>query len=163
MTNKENINFIFQFDNKGQSSNYFLLFIFSFVVFLGVAFYFVATNKTWELIANIVIAVVYFFVMGQLKPSFFEMLVTDQQIQVNYYSVFTVARSYQSVEMTLYQLKDYQIRRTFLGLKKELVLSVESRFGLADYPPISISILNKTELLRIKKVLDQILDNNNRA
>jgi hypothetical protein len=163
MTNKENINFIFQFDNKGQSSNYLLLFIFSFIVFLGLAFYLVATNKTWELIANILIAVAYFFVMGQIKPSFFEMLVTDQQIQINFYPIFTVARNYQSVEMNLYQLKDYQIHRKFLGLKKDLVLSVESRFGLADYPPISISILNNAELLRIKKVLDQILENNNRA
>jgi hypothetical protein len=163
MEDKENINFIFQLENKGQSNNYFLLFILSFVAFLGIAFYFVATNKTWELITNIVIAVAYFFVMGKIKPSFFELLVTEQQLQVNFYSVFTVARNYQSIEMDLGQLKDFKIERKFWRMRKELTLTVESRFGLADYPAVSLSTLKKADIARIEKVLSQILNNNHRA
>lgn len=162
MTYNENINLIFQFNNKKRSDNFFVLFIVSFIVFFGLAFYFVATNKTWELIVDILIAVGYFALMTQVRPSFFEMLVTDEEIQVNFYTLFTVARNYQSVEMKLYQLKDFQITSKVGGLRKELILSVESRFGLADYPPVSVSIVNKTELERIKKLLTQILENNKR-
>jgi hypothetical protein len=163
MYDKENINFIFQFDNKGRSTNFFLLFIASFVVFLGLAFYFVATNKTYELIADIVLAIVYFYLFHRVKPSFFELLVTETHLQVNFYSVATAARNYQSIEMPLHQLKDYAIKTTSLGLRKELVLSVESRFGLADYPPVSVSILSKAETGRVRKVLDQIVGNNHRT
>lgn len=163
MEDKENINFIFQLENKGQSNNYFLLFILSFIVFLGIAFYFVATNKTWELIADITMAVAYFFVMGKIKPSFFELLVTEQKLQVNFYPVFTVARNYQSIEMDLAQLKDFKIESKFWSIRKELILTIDSRFGLADYPAVSLSTLKKADIARIEKVLNQILRNNHRA
>jgi hypothetical protein len=37
-------------------------------------------------------------------------------------------------------------------------LTVESKFGLADYPPISVSILKKGELSQIVFVLSKIMN-----
>lgn len=160
MANKENINFIFQINNKARSTNFFILFIASGIIFLGLAFYFIATNKIYELIVCTAIAIAYFIVFSKLKPSFFEMLVTEKHMQVNFYPVSSTVRHYQSIEMPLNQLKGFDFKSSFGGMKRELILSVESRYGIADYPPVSITILNKSETAQVYHILKQIVENN---
>ncbi len=160
MNPKENINFIFQLNNKGRSGNFFILFILSGIVFLGLAFLFVATNKTYELIVTILLAVGFFILFNQIKPSFFEMLVTERYLQVNFYSVSSTVRNYQSVEMNLHQLVGFKVNQSILGMKKTLTLSVQSKYGIADYPPISVSILKKNEIEQVAHVLNKILEDN---
>jgi hypothetical protein len=160
MNPKENINFIFQLNNKGRSGNYFIMFILSGIVFLGLAFFFVATNKTYELIATILLAIGYFVLFQKIKPSFFEMLVTERYLQVNFYSVSSTMRNYQSVEMELHQLVGFQVNQSILGVKKALTLSVQSKYGIADYPPVSVSILKKNEIEQVAHVLNKILEEN---
>lgn len=161
MEAKENINFIFQLNNKSRSANYFLLFISSGVFFISAAFYFVAVNLTLELILTVVVAVAYFILFSKIKPSFFELLVTDNQLQLNYYSVASTFRNYQSIEMNLSQLRNFKIKKSIWGLHKSLVLSVDSKYGLADYPPVSISILKKKEKAQVQLVLLEIVKRNN--
>ena len=157
MEDKENINFIFQLNNKNRATNFFVLFIGSGIVFLGIALYFVAVNMTIELILTVVAAIVYFYFYSKMKPSFFELLVTEDRLQLNFYSVSSTFRNYQSIEIALNQLKDFSIQKKFGGLNKSLILSVESRYGLADYPPVSISILTKKEKARVLHVLNEIV------
>lgn len=160
MNPKENINFIFQFNNKNRSGIFFVFFIFSGVLLLGLAFYFVAVNMNYELLATILLAVGYFILFNKIKPSFFEMLVTEQHLQVNFYSVSSAVRNYQSLEMELYQLLGFKIKQSMLGMKKTLILSVQSKYGIADYPPISVSILKKNEIEQVAYVLNKIIENN---
>lgn len=157
METKENINFIFQLNNKGRSGNFFMLFIVSGVVFVGAAFYFVATNMNQLLIIDIVVAVIYFILFNKIKPSFFEFLVSEDSLQINYYPVSTAVRSYQSIEVPMNQLKNFNIKKSLGGIRKDLILSVKSKYGLADYPPISISILKKNETAQVIHVLNEIL------
>jgi hypothetical protein len=160
MNPKENINFIFQLNNKGRSETFFILFILSGIVFLGLAFLFVAINETYELISTILLAVGYFILFHKIKPSFFEMLVTERYLQVNFYSVSSTVRNYQSIEMELHQLVGFQVKQSILGMKKTLTLSVQSKYGIADYPPISVSILKKNEIEQVAHVLNKILEEN---
>ena len=163
MEAKENINFIFQFNNKNRSTNFFVLFIGSGVAFLGIALYFVAVNKTLELLLTVVAAIIYFFLFSKIKPSFFELLVTDDRLQLNFYSVSSTFRNYQSIEIALNQLKDFSIQKKFGGMKKSLILSVESKYGLADYLPVSLSILTKKDQARIVHVLTEIITANKKT
>ena len=160
MNTKENINFIFQLNNKRRSSYFFLYFIISGIVAIGASFYFIATNMNTALIATIAAAIVNFICLSKIKPSFFEMLVSDKNIQVNHYSVSSVVRSYQSIELPLNKLKEFHITRSFFGLKKKLIISVDSKFGLADYPYVSISALSKKEMALVFHVLNEIRKNN---
>jgi hypothetical protein len=157
MDDKENINFIFQLNNKNRSSNYFMLFILSGIVFVGATFYFVAINQTIALISSIVIAIAYFIGFTTIKPSFFELLITETQLQFNFYSVSSTIRNYQSIEMPIHQLKGFHIEESLKGIKKNLILSVESKYGIADYPPISVSILTKKELSLVIHVLNKVI------
>lgn len=157
MDNKENINFIFQLNNKNRSGNFFALFIAGGILLSAGAIVCVAYSRYDLLIAVSVLSIVYILVLNYLKPSFFEMLVTDQRMQVNYYSVASTFRSYQSIELELYQLKDFTIERKMAGLKINLIISIASKFGLADYPPVSLSLLSKAEIARVAHVLNEIM------
>lgn len=160
MAPKENINFIFQLNNKNRATNFFVLFITSGIVFSGAGFYFVATDKTIELIITVLVAVVYFVLFSKFKPAYFELLVSDQQLQLNYYSVSSTFRNYRSIEMRLSELKAFSFVKLNGGLNTSLVLTVASKYGLADYSPVSIAILSKNEQEQVQKVLQQIIDNN---
>lgn len=160
MNPKENINFIFQFNNKARSTNYFLLFIISGVLFLGAAFFFVATNRNYELIAIILAAVVYFILLGMKRPSYFELLVSETHLFINFYAVSVIARNYQSIEIALPLFVDYKIDTRKLKLRKEIIVSQRTKYGIADYPPVSISIVNPKELEQIKYILNKIIEHN---
>lgn len=163
MKSKENINFIFQLNNKNRSGNFFVLFIVGGIFLSAAAITCVAFGEYILLIAISVISILYIFILNFIKPSFFEMLVTDELLQVNYYSVASTFRSYQSVEIPLLQLADFNVAKKLGGLKSTLTLSVQSKYGIADYPPISMSLLSKKEVAQVVLVLNEILKSKNRA
>jgi len=55
-------------------------------------------------------------------------------------------------------LAGYELKKSFFGLRKMLTISVTSKYGIADYPPISVTLLNKKELSQIFKVLKEIIN-----
>jgi hypothetical protein len=158
MESSDNIKFKFQLSNKSRSANIFILYIISGVVFAGAGFYFLATSMNVLLLAIIVLAIAYFMIFNKLKPFFVELLVTDTELQFNYYSVASTMRSYQSIEFPLEQLAGYELKKSFFGLRKMLTISVTSKYGIADYPPISVTLMNKKELSQIFRVLKEIIN-----
>ncbi|HNW50431.1 MAG TPA: hypothetical protein PKH79_05070 [Prolixibacteraceae bacterium] len=158
MESSENINFIFQFNNKSRSANFFVLYIVSGAIFLAAICIFIFLNMNLPLITSVLLAIAYFVIFHQTKPSYFELLVTETELQINFYSVATALKNYQTVLIQLNQLKSFEIKKKMLGLKKELILTVDSKFGLADYPPISVSILKKGELAQLYVVLSKIIN-----
>ncbi len=154
----DNTKFIFQFNNKVKSTNSFVLYIVSGLVLVGLGFLFLAKSWYIPLIIDSIITIVYFYFFSYIKPSFFEMLVTEREVKVNYYSVSSAMRSYNTIEVPLKQLRGYEVKRKLWGLKKELIISMESKYGYADFPPVSITLLNKKELSQIFHVLKKIID-----
>jgi hypothetical protein len=110
------------------------------------------------LIGTVMLGIAWFILFHLYKPAYFELLVTETELQVNYYSVATALKNYQTVLISLNQLKAFEVKKKMLGYKKDLILTVDSKFGLADYPPISVSILKSGELNQIIIVLSKILD-----
>ena len=158
MAATDNTKFIFQFNNKAKSTNSFVLYIVSGLVLVGLGFLFLAKSWYVPLIIDSIITIVYFYFFSYIKPSFFEMLVTEREVKVNYYSVSSAMRSYNTIEVPLKQLRGYEVKRKLWGLKKELIISMESKYGFADFPPVSITLLNKKELSQIFHVLKKIID-----
>lgn len=163
MNHKENINFIFQMDNKNRSGNFFAFYISGGILLSAGAVVCVAFKRYDLLIAVSVLSIAYIILLNCIKPSFFELLVTNQRLQVNYYSVASTFRTYQSIEMELFQLKGFTIERKMAGLKMNLIISVASKFGIADYPPVSLALLSKAEIARVVHVLNEIMNSNRSA
>jgi hypothetical protein len=159
MKGTDNINFIYQFNNKSRSAGFFLLYILSGVLFLGAIVSFILMNLNFPLVLTVFIAITYFILFHFIKPSYIELLISETDIQVNYYSVATAIKSYQSVVIDRSDFNNYEIRNKYSGLQKQLILTEESKFGLADYPPISVSILSKSELNQVIIVLSKIANN----
>ncbi|MBP7509165.1 MAG: hypothetical protein KA807_15235 [Prolixibacteraceae bacterium] len=154
----DNTKFIFQFNNKAKSTNSFVLYIVSGLVLVGLGFLFLAKSWYIPLIIDSLITIVYFYFFSYTKPSFFEVLVTEKEVKINYYSVSSAMRSYNTIEVPLKQLRGYEVKRKLWGLKKELIISMESKYGFADFPPVSITLLSKKELSQIFHVLKKIID-----
>jgi hypothetical protein len=157
MTNKEYHNFTFRLDNKGRANIFFLLFIASGIIFCGIAFYLISRESAVPLIIEVLIAIAFFVILSKIKPSYFEFVVFQNHFTINYYPVASVAREYQSVEVPLSDFSHFSITQSVFGLKKEIVVSVRTPYGIADYPPISISILKKKERERLQLVLNKLI------
>jgi hypothetical protein len=159
MKGTNNIDFTYQFNNKNRSSGFFLLYILSSVLFIGVIVLFILLNFNLPLVLTVLTAICYFIFLHLLKPSYIELLISESEIQVNYYSVATAIKSYQSIVIDRNDFNGYEIKNKYKGLQKQLILTVKSKLGLADYPPISVSILSKRELNQVIIVLSKMTDN----
>jgi hypothetical protein len=152
----DNNNYLFQLDNKSRSAGYFILYILSGALFLAAICIFIFTNKNIPLLITIVTAIIYFFLFHLFKPSFFQLLITDTELTINYYSVATALKSYQTIVIDIDLFHGFEIKKKNWGMTRQLVLTVKSKFGLADYPPVSISILSKSELNQVIIVLSKL-------
>ena len=160
METKNELDYIFKVDNKAKATNTTVLYIVSGLVFFAAAFYFIAKQQNTMLILDIVAAIVYFWFLSKLKPSFFELIVTEQEIQINYYAIVIAGRSFQSFNFNLQQLRGFEIRRSFFGLRSELVVTVQTQYGLADFPPVGVTLLNAKELEQVAAILNTIIARN---
>ncbi|MBN2805821.1 MAG: hypothetical protein JXR22_04115 [Prolixibacteraceae bacterium] len=157
MVSKDNINFIFQLENKARAGNFFVAYIAGGILLSAAAILCVAFSRYQLLIPVSLLSILYVVLLNALKPSFVEVFVSEHFFRLNYYSVASTFRSYHSIGFELHQLKDYTVKRQFFGLKTKLILTVSSNFGLADYPPVSLSLLSKAEKEGLLHVLRQIL------
>jgi hypothetical protein len=149
-------NYLFQLNNKSRSASYFILYILSGLLFLAAICTFIFLNRDILLVITIATAVLYFVLFHLFKPSYFELLVTETELTVNYYSVATALKSYQTIVIDRKLFQGFEIKRRYGGLSQQLVLTVESKFGLADYPPVSVSILSKSEMSQLLIVLPKL-------
>ena len=72
---------------------------------------------------------------------------------LRYYTVFSIDRAYQSIEIPYEHLRKVEVFKLLFGLKWDLRFTVRIRHGLADYPPVSLSAV---PLKDRKKVIEQL-------
>jgi hypothetical protein len=161
MEGTDNKNFIYQFNNKSRSAGFFMLYILSGALFLGLICIFIFTNLNLLLVITIVVSLIYFIIFHLLKPTFIELLVDESEMTINYYSVATAIKSYQSIVIEHKNFKGYEIKKRYRGIKKELILTVDLKYGLADFPPISVSGLSKKELNQLMIILSKLINYHN--
>ena len=58
-----------------------------------------------------------------------------------------------AIEISKYKFDGYKIDRSFFGKKKEIVIFMKTQNGVAKYPPINISALNKSQIYLLTKSL----------
>lgn len=154
---KDNTNFIFQLENKARSGNFFVAYIVGGILLFAAAILCIAFSHYKLLIPVSLVSIVYIILLNYLKPSYVEVFVSEQFFRLNYYAVASTFRTYHSIGFELRQLKDYKLKHQLFGLKSTLILTVSSNFGLADYPPVSLSLLRKADRESLLHVLNQIL------
>lgn len=68
------------------------------------------------------------------------------QIVIRYYPMRPLGRKKKAVQIPKISLAGFEIKKSFLGIRKSLILHQKTKKGAAKYPAIGITALNKKEL-----------------
>ena len=75
----------------------------------------------------------------------------NNKVLIRYYALFSVDRSYESVEFPTVSLRQVKVKKYLLGLKWDLYLTVKLKQGMASYPAICLSAVPFGERKKIVK------------
>lgn len=65
----------------------------------------------------------------------------NNKVLIRYYALFSVDRSYESVDFPAASLRQVKVKKYLLGLKWDLYLTVKLKQGMASYPAICLSAI----------------------
>jgi len=77
----------------------------------------------------------------------------NNKVLIRYYALFSVDRSYESVEFPTVSLRQVKVKKYLFGLKWDLCLTVKLKQGMASYPAICLSAVPFGER---KKIVEEI-------
>jgi len=77
----------------------------------------------------------------------------NNKVLIRYYALFSVDRSYESVEFPTASLRQVKVKKYLFGLKWDLHLTVKLKQGMASYPAICLSAVSFGER---KKIVEEI-------
>jgi len=72
---------------------------------------------------------------------FIRIIEEKNKLILRYYSIFSINRNYQSIEIPTEHLRKVEIFKVFFGLKWDLRITVRIRQGIAEYPLVSLSAI----------------------
>jgi hypothetical protein len=75
------------------------------------------------------------------------------KIIIRYYAIRPLGRKKKAIQIQKISFAGYEIRKTFFGLKKILILKQHMKKTVAKYPHIGITALTKQELALLEKQL----------
>lgn len=114
-------------------------------------------NKDWVewIIWSIVIllAVGYLAMLALFKLDFFFLEDKNGKLIFRFYAAHPIARKYKSFELSGKYLMNYRIKKSLGGLKKELYMTAKTPKGVFNFPPMSLSLMNKNETESLKYIL----------
>ncbi|MCX6220488.1 MAG: hypothetical protein NTZ69_05830 [Bacteroidia bacterium] len=65
----------------------------------------------------------------------------NNKILIRYYALFSVDRSYESIDFPAASLRQVKVKKYLFGLKWDLYLTVKLKQGMASYPAICLSAI----------------------
>ncbi len=120
-------------------------------------------NASWvlyaEIAAFIVMALIYAGLLI-LKMNYFYINDDAKKITVRFYSAHPFFRKYKTFNFNQSAFVGYEIRSSFFGLHRELILKGKNLQGEFSFPSVSISALSKMETEYLKRFLKKYLPNN---
>ena len=77
----------------------------------------------------------------------------NSKVLIRYYALFSVDRSYESIDFPTVSLRQVKVKKYLFGLKWDLYLTVKLKQGMASYPAICLSAVPFGER---KKILEEL-------
>lgn len=82
-------------------------------------------------------------------------LVEGEKLKLRYYSMYTFLRKYQAIEIPLASFRGYELRSSYGGVGRQLVLFQQVKNQRASYPPVPISTLSHKEYNALLALLNK--------
>lgn len=155
-----------ELENKQKASTIKLInMLIPLLVVIGIAVLYLVTEVTEVSYAIYAVSflIVYFVVLGQIKPMFISVFVGPELLRFRFKSLSPFNSSNKTIQLKPEQFSRFDMIEKLAGLKKQLIVYVNSPSGLAKYPPISISALTKAEIEKLSKALQLIMAMNKAA
>jgi hypothetical protein len=140
-------------DNKLTAYKY--KFYFPLLLLFGIVppiFYFLKIEEFIFLPFIGLLFILIYILLLIIKPYYFSFESTYNSIRIKFYNPHIFFSKYKVIEIPTNNLKSFNIKNSFFGLKKSLNIEIKKDKKSGFYPPLSISILKNSE---IKKIVDE--------
>jgi hypothetical protein len=95
-----------------------------------------------------------------LDLNFLSFSLQGEKIIIHYYSLRPFMQKHRSIEIPVKNLIKFEVKKSFLELKKQIIFYQRVNNKSAKYPPISISALNKQEYSDLISSLNSLTKTN---
>ena len=104
------------------------------------------------------ILLVWFLIFQFIDFQYVYFELTEEKLVLRFYSMVKFGRKdYQTIEFSPAYLYDYRIEKSVFGRVEDLILVIKSSRGIAEYPPVSLAALDRTNRQIIERNLKKIL------
>lgn len=104
-----------------------------------------------------ILYLLYLIISYILNYNFFSYKDDGNKLVFRFVSFRPFDNAKKAIEIDKKSFGGYQVQQSLFRFKKELVLSIKTKKGLAKYPPISISALSEKQIALLKSALNQHL------
>lgn len=138
----------------------FLFLLVLFLVFLYTTSYFykpvLGIERNYFALAATALYILYYLFSYFRDFCYFYINNNSSKIIIRYYSLKPLTSEQNSLEIDKREFQKFEISNSFGGLRKYLIIYQRTAKGIAKYPPISISILNKKDVDKLTRELSSV-------
>jgi len=102
------------------------------------------------------LALTGYIIMHLLKLHYFHLKTDRKNITVRFYNSHPFLRNYKQYQIPLKTFAGYKIQKSFSDFKQEIVLKINTKKGIVEYPAISISALTEKERTLLYNLLKKL-------
>lgn len=92
-----------------------------------------------------------------LNFNFVRIQLENDKLIIRHYSLYSVDRNYESIELPVHSLRKVIVKKYLFGLKWDLRLTVKLKQGMADYPPVCLSAIPFAERKNLVKLMRDMI------
>ena len=134
------------------------------IIFIGFTEYFknpvLGLDKRAYFLVIGITYMVLIFLNAMLKPDFVFYGDVSDKIIIRYYPIRILNQKKHSIEIPKSKFVKFETEKFFFGMKEKLILYQKTQNGIARYPAISLSAVDKNDILKIKFALEQYISKN---
>ena len=127
-----------------------------YAVMVFVTAYFVTIDSLFKYLIYSVLSVIllfFFWFQYQMKYTYFYFSNKSKNLVFRFYTLRIIAGKPKTIEISRNNFVNYDIISGFFNQKDSLVLYQKTPKGVAKYPPISLTLLNKKQKTELKRAL----------
>lgn len=117
---------------------------------------FLGVGKTGAIVIVVSLYVIYLAVTYVINYNYIYYSDERDKIIIRFVSLRPFNSKRNAIEISKKNYHGYQIRKSLFNLKEEIIFSINTKKGIAKYPPISLTGLTINQKNLLKKSLNQI-------
>ncbi len=113
-------------------------------------------NKTGAIVIVVLFYIIYLILTYIINYNYFYYSDEGNKIVIRFVSLRPFNSRRNAIEISKKDYNGYKFNQSFFNFKEELVISVQTKKGVAKYPPVSITGLTPKQKNTLKKSLNQL-------